>query len=161
MRSDRHRDLAEQLAGAKILHPSGNALQNVYLSLINAGIDLLLRWAFYVGILMWCYNHHFVTIEHAFAYWFLLFILEDLAFLFRAPYRPLLPDLLGRSYHPSFVRRIQPHHGFRSSVFQPVLPFPLFHTHSPAGFHPIDIVFMFHPQTYGISFSISKNAGLV
>ena len=55
-------------------------LQNLYLTLINAAFDLVLRMLFYVGILLWCYNHHFLVIENVFLYWFLLFIFEDLAF---------------------------------------------------------------------------------
>src|SRR6476620_3133506 len=55
-------------------------LQNVYLTLINAGLDLLLRWGFYVSVLMWSYEHHFFSIQNPWLYWGLLFLLEDLAF---------------------------------------------------------------------------------
>ena len=126
-------------------------LQNVYLSLINAGIDLLLRWAFYVGILMWCYNHHFVTIEHAFAYWFLLFILEDLAFYFehRIDHYCRIFWAVHITHHSSEEFNLTT--GFRSSVFQPVYRFLYFIPIALLGFHPIDIVFMYSiTQTYGI-----------
>ena len=53
-------------------------LQNVYLTLVNAGLDMLLRWLFYISILTWSYQHYFFKIENAWLYWFALFILEDL-----------------------------------------------------------------------------------
>ena len=55
-------------------------LQNVYLTLVNAGLDFILRTAFYVSVLMWSYEQRFFTIENVYLYWFLLFILEDFAF---------------------------------------------------------------------------------
>src|SRR4051812_43038451 len=77
------------LIGAEILLSNWNGkkfysvkatIQNVYLTLLNAGLDLFLRGLFYVSILAWSYNHHFFKIENVYVYWFLLFILEDLAF---------------------------------------------------------------------------------
>src|SRR4051812_14341793 len=79
------------LIGAEILLSNWNGkkfyslqetVHNAFLMLMNAGLDLLLRGAFYITVLMWCYDHHFMKIENAWLYWFTLFILEDLAFYF-------------------------------------------------------------------------------
>lgn len=64
----------------KIFYSVKETLQNVYLTLLNAGLDALLRWLFYISVLMWSYNHHFFKIKYIFLYWFLLFLLEDFAF---------------------------------------------------------------------------------
>ena len=66
--------------GDKKLYTFREVLQNIFLTLMNAGLDLFLRWAFYVSVLMWSYSHHFFQIENIYLYWFTLFILEDLAF---------------------------------------------------------------------------------
>jgi sterol desaturase/sphingolipid hydroxylase (fatty acid hydroxylase superfamily) len=126
-------------------------LQNVYLTLINAGLDVLLRWAFYIAVLNWSYNHHFLKIENAWLYWFALFIAEDLAF-----YIEHSVDHYCRIFWAVHVT----HHsseefnlttGFRSSVLQPVYRFVYLMPLAFAGFHPLDIVFMYSiTQTYGI-----------
>ena len=41
-----------------------STLQNIYLTLLNAGIDLALRAVFYIAVLMWCYEHRFFSIEN-------------------------------------------------------------------------------------------------
>ena len=56
-------------------------LQNVYLTLINAGLDLVLRWAFYVSVLTWSFEHRFFSIQNPFVYWFLLFINSFFGFI--------------------------------------------------------------------------------
>ena len=66
----------------KKIYSLKDTLQNIYFTLVNAGLDVLLRWAFYISILMWSYKHHFFTVENAYFYWFVLFILEDLIFYF-------------------------------------------------------------------------------
>lgn len=126
-------------------------LQNVYLTLTNAGLDLLLRWAFYVSVLTWCYDHRFTVIENSFVYWFLLFILEDLAFYFehRVDHYCRLFWAVHVTHHSSEEFNLTT--GFRSSVFQPVYRFIYFIPLTLLGFHPMDIVFMYSiTQTYGI-----------
>lgn len=128
-----------------------DTLQNIYLTLANAGLDLLLRWAFYVGVLMWSFEHHFFQIENQWLYWISLFILED--FVFYVEHRI---DHFSRIFWAVHVT----HHsseefnlttGFRSSVLQPVYRFVYFIPIALMGFHPLDIVFMYSiTQTYGI-----------
>ncbi len=126
-------------------------LQNIYLTLMNGSLDLLLRWAFYVSILMRSYNQHFFKIENAYLYWFLLFIFEDLAFYIehRIDHYCRLFWAVHLTHHSSEEFNLTT--GFRSSVFQPVYRFVYFIPIALMGFHPLDIVFMYAvTQTYGI-----------
>lgn len=126
-------------------------LQNVYLTLLNAGLDALLRWAFYVSVLTWSYNHHFFKIENPFLYWFVLFILEDFAFYVehRVDHYCRVFWAVHATHHSSEEFNLTT--GFRSSVFQPVYRFVYFVPIAFMGFHPLDIVFMYSiTQTYGI-----------
>lgn len=128
-----------------------STLQNVYLTLLNAGIDLLLRGLFYIAVLMWCYQHRLFTIENIFLYWFLLFILEDLAFYIehRIDHYCRIFWAVHVTHHSSEEFNLTT--GFRSSVFQPVYRFIYFVPIAFMGFHPADIVFMYSlTQTYGI-----------
>jgi sterol desaturase/sphingolipid hydroxylase (fatty acid hydroxylase superfamily) len=126
-------------------------LQNVYLSLINGGLDLLLRWLFYISVLMWCYHHHFFSIKNVYAYWILLFFLEDFAFYIehRIDHYSRFFWAVHVTHHSSEEFNLTT--GFRSSVFQPVYRFFYFIPIALMGFHPLDIVFMYSiTQTYGI-----------
>jgi sterol desaturase/sphingolipid hydroxylase (fatty acid hydroxylase superfamily) len=128
-----------------------STLQNVYLTLINAGLDLVLRWAFYVSVLMWSYDHHFIRVENAYLYWFLLFILEDFAFYVehRVDHYCRIFWAVHVTHHSSEEFNLTT--GFRSSVLQPVYRFIYFVPIAFMGFHPLDIVFMYSiTQTYGI-----------
>ncbi len=126
-------------------------LQNVYLTLVNAGLDGLLRWAFYISVLTWSFNHHFFTIENKILYWFILFIAEDLAFYVehRIDHYCRLFWAVHITHHSSEEFNLTT--GFRSSVLQPVYRFIYFIPIALMGFHPLDIVFMYSiTQTYGI-----------
>lgn len=126
-------------------------LQNVYLTLVNAGLDALLRFAFYVSVLMWSYNHHFFRIENSWVYWSLLFILEDFAFYIehRVDHYCRVFWAVHVTHHSSEEFNLTT--GFRSSVLQPVYRFIYFVPIAFMGFHPLDIVFMYSiTQTYGI-----------
>lgn len=137
--------------GAKQFYTLKDTLQNIYLTLLNAGLDLLLRWAFYVSILMWSYHHYFFKVENIYAYWILLFFLEDFAFYIehRIDHYCRLFWAVHVTHHSSEEFNLTT--GFRSSVFQPVYRFVYFIPIALFGFHPIDIVFMYSiTQTYGI-----------
>ena len=126
-------------------------LQNVYLTLVNAGLDAVLRFAFYVSVLKWSYDHHFFRIENPWLYWFLLFILEDLAFYIehRVDHYCRIFWAVHVTHHSSEEFNLTT--GFRSSVLQPVYRFVYFVPIALMGFHPLDIVFMYSiTQTYGI-----------
>lgn len=128
-----------------------DTLQNVYLTISNGLLDLLLRSLFYVSVLAWAYNHHFVVVENVFIYWALLFLLEDLAFYFehRIDHYCRLFWAVHVTHHSSQEFNLTT--GFRSSVFQPVYRFVYFVPVALMGYHPLDIVFMYSiTQTYGI-----------
>ncbi len=128
-----------------------STLQNIYLTLLNAGLDVALRGLFYVGVMMWCYDLKFFAIENIYLYWLLLFILEDLAFYFEhfVEHHCRLFWAVHVTHHSSQEFNLTT--GFRSSVFQPVYRFIYFIPIAFMGFHPLDIVFMYSlTQTYGI-----------
>jgi sterol desaturase/sphingolipid hydroxylase (fatty acid hydroxylase superfamily) len=128
-----------------------STLENVLFTLLNAGLDLLLRGLFYVSILMWCFNHKFYQIENVYLYWFLLFILEDLAFYVehRVDHYCRLFWAVHATHHSSEEFNLTT--GFRSSVLQPVYRFIYFIPIALLGFEPLDILFMYSlTQTYGI-----------
>ena len=128
-----------------------DTLQNVYLTLINAGLDIVLRWAFYVSVLHWAFGNHVLKIENPYLYWFALFILEDLAFYVehRIDHYCRIFWAVHVTHHSSEEFNLTT--GFRSSVFQPVYRFFYFVPLAFLGFHPLDIVFMYSiTQTYGI-----------
>lgn len=137
--------------GKKKFYTFKDTLQNIYLTLLNGSLDLLLRWAFYVSILMWSYDHHFLKVENIYLYWILLFFLEDFAFYIehRIDHYCRLFWAVHVTHHSSEEFNLTT--GFRSSVFQPVYRFVYFIPIVLMGFHPIDIVFMYSiTQTYGI-----------
>src|SRR5665647_109133 len=124
---------------------------NIYLCILNGSIDLLFR-AIYVVFLTLVYQFHFIDFSfNPFLYWFLLFILEDLAF-----YAEHRVDHFCRIFWAVHVT----HHsseefnlttGFRSSVLQPLYRFIYFLPLVLLGFKPLDIVFMYSlTQIYGI-----------
>ena len=128
-----------------------DTLQNIYLTLVNAGLDILLRWAFYVSILSWAFTHHFFRVENVYAYWLLLFILEDFAFYIehRIDHYCRVFWAIHVTHHSSEEFNLTT--GFRSSVLQPLYRFIYFIPLAFTGFHPLDIVFMYSlTQTYGI-----------
>ncbi|MEP6616888.1 MAG: sterol desaturase family protein [Ginsengibacter sp.] len=128
-----------------------DTMMNVYLCLVNGGIDLLFR-AVYVLILWWFYKFHFTDLAfNPFLYWGLLFVLEDLAFYFehRIDHYCRLFWAVHVTHHSSEEFNLTT--GFRSSVLQPMYRFIYFIPLVLLGFQPIDIVFMYSlTQIYGI-----------
>jgi sterol desaturase/sphingolipid hydroxylase (fatty acid hydroxylase superfamily) len=136
---------------AKKFYTFKGTIQNIYLSLINGGLDLLLRWLFYISVLMWSYHHHFFQVHNPYVYWIALFFLEDFAFYIehRVDHYCRLFWAVHVTHHSSEEFNLTT--GFRSSVFQPVYRFIYFVPIAFLGFHPLDIVFMYSiTQTYGI-----------
>lgn len=128
-----------------------DTVQNVYLTILNAGLDGLMRWLFYISVLAWGYQHHFLKIENSYAYWFALFILVDIAFYFehRIDHYCRLFWAVHVTHHSSEEFNLST--GFRSSVFQPVYRFIYLTPLAFLGFVPLDIIFMYSAtQTYGI-----------
>lgn len=126
-------------------------LMNMYLCILNGGIDLAFR-AVYVLILAFFYEFHFISFLHNFViYWFLLFILEDLAFYLehRVDHFCRIFWAIHVTHHSSEEFNLTT--GFRSSVLQPLYRFIYFIPLVLLGFRPLDIVFMYSlTQIYGI-----------
>lgn len=127
-------------------------LMNVYLTLANAGIDLLFR-SIYAGIILtFFYQYRVLDFSaHPWIYWCLLFVLEDLLFYFehRVDHYCRLFWAVHVTHHSSEEFNLTT--GFRSSVFQPLYRFVYFIPLALLGFAPIDILFMYSlTQIYGI-----------
>jgi len=126
-------------------------LINIYLCILNGGIDLLFR-AVYVVILAFIYQFHFTDFSfNPFLYWFLLFIFEDIAFYFehRVDHLCRFFWAVHVTHHSSEEFNLTT--GFRSSVLQPLYRFIYFIPLVLFGFKPIDIVFIYAlTQIYGI-----------
>jgi sterol desaturase/sphingolipid hydroxylase (fatty acid hydroxylase superfamily) len=127
-----------------------NTFTNLYLMILNGGLDLLSRGITW-GILAYIYNFHFIEIQNSILYWLLLFVAED--FLY---YLLHVVDHNTRIFWASHVT----HHsseqfnltvGFRSSVFQPLYRFIYFIPLSLLGFKVVDMAVVYSfTQIYGI-----------
>jgi sterol desaturase/sphingolipid hydroxylase (fatty acid hydroxylase superfamily) len=127
-----------------------NTFTNLYLMILNGGLDLLSRGITW-GILAYIYNFHFIEIQNPILYWLLLFVAED--FLY---YLLHVIDHNTRFFWASHVT----HHsseefnltvGFRSSVFQPLYRFIYFIPLSLLGFKVVDMAVVYSfTQIYGI-----------
>ena len=125
-------------------------LQNCYLTLLNMGLDLLVR-GFYVGVLVWVYHYRITEITTPWLYWLTLLILEDFAFywLHRVDHFCRLFWAIHVTHHSSEEFNLTV--GFRSSVLQPLYRFIYFVPIALLGFRAEDIVFMYSAtQIYGI-----------
>ncbi len=128
-----------------------DTLMNVYLCLMNSGIDLLFR-AVYVVILLWFFKFHFIDFSfNPWVYWLMLFILEDIVFYVehRVDHYCRFFWAVHVTHHSSEEFNLTT--GFRSSVLQPLYRFIYFIPLALFGFNPVDIVFMYSlTQIYGI-----------
>lgn len=123
---------------------------NVYLNLINAGIDLLLRGIALI-ILIYCSKFSLVNSWHPVLYWGLLFLLEDFLFWIEhyVDHSSRFFWAVHVTHHSSQEYNLST--GFRSSVLMPFYRFMYFIPLAVIGFDPIDIIFMYAlTQTYGI-----------
>jgi sterol desaturase/sphingolipid hydroxylase (fatty acid hydroxylase superfamily) len=137
--------------GGKKFYTVKDVFQNIILTIMNAGLDLLLRAVFVIAVLGWSYHQHFFKIDNPYIYWALLFLLEDFAFYIehRVDHYCRLFWAVHLTHHSSEEFNLST--GFRSSVFQPVYRFIYFIPITLLGFEPIDILFMYSvTQTYGI-----------
>ena len=123
---------------------------NVYLMLLNGGIDLAFR-VVYLAILNYFYVHALISIQQAFLYWFVLLIMEDFLYywLHRFDHEIRLFWAVHVTHHSSRLMNFSV--GFRSSAFQPLYRFIYFIPLALLGFKPIDILFIYAvTQIWGI-----------
>ena len=126
-------------------------LLNVYLSILNGGIDILFR-VIYFGVLFWFYEHRIIeTWNSALLYWIAIFIAEDFMYYWehRFDHQIRLFWAVHVTHHSSEEFNLTT--GFRSSVFQPLYRFIYFIPLAVLGFKPLDIIFVYSAtQIYGI-----------
>jgi sterol desaturase/sphingolipid hydroxylase (fatty acid hydroxylase superfamily) len=123
---------------------------NLYLMLLNSGIDLLFRGV-YVVALDWFFRHQLFQLDTPLWYWFWLVVGMDFLFywLHRVDHHSRFFWAVHVTHHSSEQFNLTV--GFRSSVFQPLYRFIYFIPLALAGFKPLDIVFIFSAtQIWGI-----------
>lgn len=127
-------------------------LINLYLTALNAGIDILFRSIYVFVILQWFFTYSILQLQdHPVVYWLLLFVLEDFVFYVehRVDHYCRIFWAVHVTHHSSEEFNLTT--GFRSSVFQPLYRFVYFIPLALLGFRPVDIVFMYSiTQIYGI-----------
>ncbi len=127
-----------------------DSFTNIYLMLVNGGIDLLFR-VIYVGILTYIFNHAVYQWHNPVLYWIILLLAEDFLYywLHRFDHEIRLFWAVHVTHHSS--EKLNFSIGFRSSVFQPLYRFIYFIPLAWLGFQPLDIVFMYSAtQIWGI-----------
>ena len=123
---------------------------NVYLMLLNSGIDLAFRIV-YLAVLQYFYVRAFMNWNNAFAYWLVLLLAEDFLYywLHRFDHEIRFFWATHVTHHSS--QQLNFSVGFRSSVFQPLYRFIYFIPLALMGFRPIDVVFIYSvTQIWGI-----------
>lgn len=124
---------------------------NVYLNLLNAGIDLALRYFVAFTILNFFFAYHLPIHWHPVVYWIVLLFGEDLLFWLEhfTDHSVRLFWAVHVTHHSSPEYNLST--GFRSSVFMPVYKYLYFIPLVLLNFKPLDIAFMYAlTQIYGI-----------
>lgn len=129
-----------------------DTLQNIYLMIANAVIDLLFR-AVYIGIILAFFFSYRVAppIVNPWIYWVVLLLFEDFMYywLHRVDHYCRLFWATHVTHHssPKFNLTV----GFRSSVMEPLYRFIYFIPIALCGFRPLDIAFVYSlTQIWGI-----------
>ncbi len=124
---------------------------NIYLNLLNAGVDMLLRLVVGLGLLTFFYQYHLPIDWNPIAYWVVLLFAEDLMFWLEhfVDHHCRLFWAVHVTHHSSPEYNLST--GFRSSVFMPVYKYLYFIPLVLLNFKPVDAVFMYSiTQIYGI-----------
>ncbi len=124
---------------------------NIYLNLLNAGIDTILRFFIAFTLLNFVYRYHLPISWNPVVYWIFVLIGEDFMFW--------LEHFIDHSSRVFWAVHVTHHSspeynlttGFRSSVFMPVYKYLYFIPLVLLNIKPIDVVFMYSfTQIYGI-----------
>jgi sterol desaturase/sphingolipid hydroxylase (fatty acid hydroxylase superfamily) len=124
---------------------------NIYLMLLNAGLDLSCRAVLYFGVLHYFYTHAVYSWHTGLLYWIMLLLAEDFMYywLHRFDHEIRLFWAVHVTHHSS--EKLNFSVGFRSSVFQPVYRFLYFIPLAFAGSNPLDIALVYSAtQIWGI-----------
>ncbi len=137
--------------GNKKLYSTKGILSNVYLTLLNMGLDILIR-SVCLLVLNYFFQFRFIsTWENVILYWGILLLTEDFMYywLHRIDHYCRFFWAVHITHHSSEEFNLTV--GFRSSVFQPLYRFMYFIPLSFLGFKGIDIMFMYSAtQIFGI-----------
>jgi len=126
-------------------------LVNIYLNVLNAGIDLVLRLLVAFTLLTFVYRYHLPIHWHPVVYWIVLLLGEDLLFWLEhfVDHSCRLFWAVHVTHHSSPEYNLST--GFRSSVLMPVYKYLYFLPLVLLNFRPMDVVFMYSvTQIYGI-----------
>ena len=126
-------------------------LVNIYLNLLNSGIDLLLRLFIGLVVLNFFYQYHLSITWNPIVYWIVLLFGEDFLFWVEhyVDHSCRLFWAVHVTHHSSPEYNLST--GFRSSVFMPVYKYLYFIPLVLLNFRPIDAIFMYSfTQIYGI-----------
>ena len=140
---------------ASYFHRHGNyskkgLFENLYLMLLNMGLDILLR-VFCLFVLSACFLKSDFLFQHPILYWTLLLFFQDFMFyiLHYVDHYCRFFWAIHVTHHSSEEFNLTV--GFRSSVFQPLYRFLYFIPITLCGFLPEDILFIYSAtQIYGI-----------
>jgi sterol desaturase/sphingolipid hydroxylase (fatty acid hydroxylase superfamily) len=127
-----------------------NTFTNVYLMLLNGGLDLGIRFIS-VAVLQFFFIHSFMNWQQGFWYWLALLVAEDFIYywLHRFDHEVRFFWATHITHHSSQIMNFTV--GFRSSVFQPLYRFIYFIPLAVLGFSPLDIAFVYSAtQIWGI-----------
>jgi sterol desaturase/sphingolipid hydroxylase (fatty acid hydroxylase superfamily) len=133
------------------LYTVKDTLTNLYLMLLNMGLDILMRFVIAFGALQLMYDHRLLTLEHNWLYWVGLAIGIDFLYywLHWTDHYCRLFWAVHVTHHSSEQYNLTT--GFRSSVFEPVYRFVFYLPLPLLGFNVLDILFMHSAlQIYGI-----------
>jgi sterol desaturase/sphingolipid hydroxylase (fatty acid hydroxylase superfamily) len=125
-------------------------LMNIYMNIVNAGVDLLLRGLALV-VLIFAAQYKLNISWNPVVYWVALFLCEDLMFWLEhyIDHRVRFFWAVHVTHHSSEEYNLTT--GFRSSVFMPFYRYLYFIPLALMGFQPVDILFMYAiTQIYGI-----------
>ena len=126
-------------------------LMNIYLNLLNAGIDFILRFFIAYALLSYLYQYHLAIHWSPVVYWVVLLFGEDLLFWLEhfVDHKVRIFWAVHVTHHSSPEYNLST--GFRSSVFMPVYKYLYFMPLVLLNFRPMDVVFMYSiTQIYGI-----------
>ena len=135
---------------AKKVYSFKGVIQNIYLSVMNMGLDIIVRSAALLTLDA-VYDWRVIHWTEGMTYWFALLIAEDFIYywLHRIDHCCRLFWAVHVTHHSSEEFNLTV--GFRSSVFQPLYRFIYFIPLALVGFRGIDIFLMYSiTQLYGI-----------
>ncbi len=127
------------------------SLVNIYLNLLNAGIDFVLRIFVALNVLSFFFQYHLSISLNPVVYWVTLILAEDFLFWVEhyVDHNCRLFWAVHVTHHSSEEYNLST--GFRSSVFMPVYRFMYFIPLVLLNFRPEDIFFAYAiTQSYGI-----------